>query len=195
MCYGLAHNTMTALTDLSSILIHSSFDCFCYCLKHVSIGRNTYTTHSVNETHAMTLEECLAISPCGDDISTSGSPSKYSCMCIPWILNKENESTINSYMSPPFCGFVHKYVAVSFTAPSNPSAKVIHTGVGCKVLMPTTWHTFWDSVITISTILQHTHAHNRGSSFSFNMLVDWCPTLRNTLTGVTIVAGSLESMP
>ena len=36
---------------------------------------------------------------------------------------------VYSYMSPPFCGFVHKYVAVSFTAPNNPSAKVIHVRV------------------------------------------------------------------
>jgi len=48
MCYGLARNTMPPLANLSSVLIHSSFDCFCYCLKHVSIGRNAYT-HPVNQ--------------------------------------------------------------------------------------------------------------------------------------------------
>ena len=84
MCYGLAHNTMPPLANLSSILIHS-----------VSIGRNVYTTHPVNQTisvplvllvniavyasleYHLALEECLAISPCGDDISITGFPSAY----------------------------------------------------------------------------------------------------------------------
>ena len=50
MRYVLWASSQYNAANLSSVLIHSSFDCFCYCLQHVSIGRNAYTTHSVNQT-------------------------------------------------------------------------------------------------------------------------------------------------
>jgi len=158
MCYGLARNTMPPLANLSSVLIHSSFDCFCYCLQHVSIGRNTYTTHPV-KSDPMTLEECLAIYPCGDDISTSGFPSAY---MHPLNFIKEKKSTVNLFTVTCLPPFVVLYTSMWQGHSLHPTTPVLVwstlwlMGSGCKVLMPTIWHTFWDSVLTISTILQHT---------------------------------------